>query len=329
MNLIDRRRVLRLATVPAMAAVVPAHVALAAGYPERPIRLYVASVAGGLVDIASREFAERMGTYLGQPMVVENVPGASTIVAARKVAALPPDGYALMSFADTFLTAPLLNKSAGYDAARDFAGIGELARSPLLLVVPAASPIRSLADLVESARRSPGRLSYGSTGVGGTSHLPVVQLARQARIEVIHVPFKGVTAIIPDLLAGRIDFTMGTATSFHELLKAGKMRAIAVSSESRVQAFPDVPTFRELGYPGASSELFIGLVAPAGTPMAVRIRLVDAMRTAKIDPKLAAKFESLGQSLAPDATPAQFDQFYRAKEEGYRKLVSEAGITAD
>jgi len=298
-------------------------------YPTHPIKIIVTSAAGGLIDIASREFAEKMAVYLGQPIVVEDLPGASSSIAAHRVTAAPADGYTLLAFADTLIAAPYLSKSAGYDVEKDFTGIGELAKSPLLLVVSGDSPIKSLAELIRLAKQKPGKITYGSTGIGGTSHLSTTLLAREAGIDVVHVPYKGVSVAIPDLISQRVDFLMGTATSFNELIKSGRMRPLAVSTAKRSAAFPDVPCFKELGYPGAVSDLFIGMVAPAGTPIAVRRRLADAMLVAKSDAKLVAKFAALGQELSPPSTPEQFDTFLREQGRRYRKIIAEAGIKAD
>lgn len=316
-------------------AALAAAMALASGasaqqpaFPAKPIRVIVGSAAGALSDQAARMYAERMAAHLKQPIVVENVAGASSLLATRQVARAAPDGYTLLSAANTIVTVPHLNRNAGY-AMKDLAGVGEMVRSPGVLVVSGSSSFKSLADIVAAARKEPGKVSYGSGGLGTTSHLPVELFARQARIELIHVPYKGVALAVPDATANRVGFIMGTATSTAELTKSGALRALAISSESRSPKFPDLPTFKELGYPDATFEIWIGLLAPAGTPVAIRNRLNEAMDVARSDAEIIKRLDAVGQVISDVRTPEKFDAVLRADEEKLARLIRDIKLTAD
>ena len=325
---LNRRSILRSLAVLAPGFTLSAAQAQEATFPSKPIRIIVGSAPGALLDVSMRLYAELMSATLKQSVVVENMAGASSTLAARQVAKAAPDGYTLLAAANTVMTVPHVSKTAGYTA-RDFVGVGELARSPSLLVVPGNSAHNTLADLVAAAKKSPGQLPYASAGVATTSHLPAEMFLRQAGITMTHVPYKGVSAAVPDVVAGRVHFLMGTATSFAELMKSGGLRALAITAANRSPAFPDVPTFKELGYPEVAFDIWVGVLAPAATPRAVIQRLGEAMEAARSDPALNRRLETTGQAIAPLRTPERFDAFLREEDEKYRKLVKEANITAD
>lgn len=297
-------------------------------YPSKPIRLVVSSAPGALADQASRLYGDRMSAFLKQPVVIENISGAGALLAARQVARAAPDGYTLLTGANTLVTIPHLNARAGY-AMKDFTAVGEMVRSPSLLVVAASSPYKSLGDLVAAAKKQPGSVAYASGGIGTTSHLPVELFARQAGVKFTHVPYKGNSAAIPDVVGGRVPFMMGTATGYAELLKSGALRALAITSEARSPKFPSVPTFKEQGFGEATFEIWIGMVAPAGTPAPVIARIAAAMEAARGDAELVAKLDGAGQTISNVRTPAQFAAVLRGDEERLAKVIQEAGITAD
>ena len=294
-------------------------------FPSKPIRFVIPSAPGGVSDVVARMYGERMSKYLKQPVVVENIPGAGTLLTVRNVLKAPADGYTLCVSANTIVTQPYVDKSAGYSPS-DFTGVSYLAASPMALIVGSESPFRTLAELVAAAKKEAGTISFASVGVGTTSHLPVELFARSAGIKLQLVPYKGIPLAIPDVVAGRVTFMMGTAPSVGELIKSGKMRALAVTSRTRSASFPGVPTFAELGYDEATYVLFLGLMAPAKTTPAVRKMLADAAEEAKKDPELRKRLESLGQELPTEATPEQFNAFLRHEEEKMKKLVREANI---
>jgi len=246
----------------------------------------------------------------------------------RQLLKAPADGHTLLVMANTLVTVPHLNPKAGYGI-KDFTAIGEMSRSPELLVTGGSSPFRSLADLVGAAKKAPGQISFGSSGLGTTTHLPVEMLARSAGITLNHVPYKGIAAAVPDVVAGRVNFLMGAPTSLIELMKSGGLRPLAISSDKRSPAFPDVPTLRELGYPEATFEIWLGAVGPAGIPKAVKDRLGDAMEAARTSPDIIARFATLGQEISAVRTPDQFEAVMRADEEKLGKLIKSANIVAE
>lgn len=324
-----RRNLLQIiATLTVGATVFTTH-AQEAAYLSKPIRIVVGSAPGALLDQASRAYADRMSAYLKQPVVVENMAGASSLLAVRNVARAAADGYTLLAIANTVVTTPHINKSAGYNVAKDFTAIGEMARAPALLVVGRSSPYQSLGQLLAAAKKEAGALAYASGGVGTTSHLPVELLARQAGVTFIHVPYKGNATAVPDVATGRAAFMMGTATSLVELMKSGQLRALAITSEARSAAFPDLPTMKELGYADATFDIWVGLLAPAAIPKAIRAKVGDAMEAARKDQSLLQRLQGMGQNISNVRTPDQFEAFLRQEEERYRQLIIEAKITAE
>lgn len=317
-----------LATLTLGATLFTAH-AQEAAFPSKTIKIIVGSAPGALTDVATRIYADRMSAFLKQPVVVENMAGASSLLAVRNVAKSAPDGYTLMTVANTFVTAPYVNKAANYNPTKDFTPVGEMVRAPALLVVPGASPYKSIADLVAAAKKAPGGIAYASGGVATTSHLPVELFSQQAGIKFTHVPYKGNAAAIPDLVSGRVAFMMGTATSLFELMKNGSLRALVITSESRSPTFPDLPTFKELGYSDATLDIWIGLFGSAGMPKAVRDKLSAAMEFARKDPVLVKRLEDMGQGFSNLKTPEQFEAFVRQEEVKYRKVIADANIVAE
>lgn len=297
-------------------------------FPSKPIRFVIPSAPAGVSDVVARAYGERMSKYLKQPVLVDNMPGAGTLLAVRNVLKSPADGYSLVVSANTIVTLPYVNKSAGYSPS-DFTGISYLSKMPMALVVGADSPYKTLVQLVAAAKKAPGTISFGSVGIGTTSHLPVELFAQEAGIKLQLIPYKGIPLAIPDVVSGRVTLMMGTAPSVGELIKSGKMRALAVTSDTRSTSFPNIPTFAELGYEEATYVLFLGLMAPANTPPAVRKMLADAAEEAKKDPELRRRLEAQGQELATQNTPEQFNTFLRREEEKMKKVVKEANIQTD
>ena len=297
-------------------------------YPTRPVRVICGSAAGALLDAATRLYADRMSRHLQQPFVVDNIAGASSLIATRTAAKAQPDGYTLLTAANTMVALPHLSPKAAYGMG-DFTAIGEMARSPSIMVTSRDSPFKSVADLVNEAKKRPGALNYASGGQGTTSHLPAEMFVHQAGVKITHVPYKGVAPAVPDVVANRVAFMMATPTSVAGLVESGQLRVLAITSEARSAKYPDVPTFKELGYGGASFEIWVGMLAPAGLPKAVRARLGQAMEAARSDPQLAQKLEELGQSISDVRTPDQFDVFLRSEEVKYAKVIKDANIVAE
>ncbi|RDK06517.1 Bug family tripartite tricarboxylate transporter substrate binding protein [Cupriavidus lacunae] len=322
----NRRQFVRAVGGMSLAVVTCGAGAQSASYPTKPVRIIVSSVAGALLDASARLYADRMSRYLKQSVVVENMPGASSMLGARYVARSAADGYTLLAFANTVVTMPHLVKGAGYDFDKDFVAVGEMARSPGLLVVGGTSPFKALGNLVSAAKSKPGEVTFGSAGQGSTSHMPVELFMKSADIHLTHIPYKGVAPVVPDVISGRVSCMMGTATSLYGSIQAGTLRALAISSESRSRKFPNVPTFKELGYPEGTYSIFVGLAAPAGVPKAVLARLADAMEVARSDQALQARLAALDQEVSEVRTPEKFQAFLLAEEKRTVQLIKEANI---
>ena len=324
----NRRRLIRYVFALAPVFLESSAQAQDAAFPTKPIRIIAGSTPGTLVDVAARLYAGKMSVYLKQPVVVENVAGASALLATRQVLNSPPDGYTLLVSANTMVITPHINPKAGY-AVKDFSAIGEMARSPVLLVTSGSSVYKNLQGLLAAAAKKPGSISYGSSGIGTTNHLAVELLAKQAGVKFTHVPYKGISAAVPDVSAGRVDFLMGTSTSLAELMKSGALRALAISSEKRSPQFRSIPTLNELGYPNATFEIWVGAVAPVGIPKVARDRLGLAMEAARADQGLVHQLELAGQEISAVRTPDQFEAVLRKDEERFRTLVKETGIVSE
>ncbi len=324
---ITRRRLLQVTAATGLApSLLPLHAQEA--YPSRPITIVVSSAAGALPDQAARLYGERMAVFLKQPVLVENMAGAGGLLAARRVASAPPDGYLMLSVANTVVAQPLLNSKAGYTM-KNLTPVGELARAPLLIVTAAGSPYKNLQDLVAAARKSPATVSYGSSGNGTTNHLTVEMLATKAGVKFLHVPYKGITAAIPDAVAGRLGFLMSTATSLHELIRGGQFRALAISSAKRSAAFPDIPTMAEQGFPDSSFDVWVGAFAPGNLPPAVKAKLAEALEFARGDQKLIKTLEGAGQEISSARTPDLFAAVVDADEDKMRKVIKDANIASE
>lgn len=293
-----------------------------ASYPEKPIRIIVPTSPGGATDAVARLFAEQVGRKLSNPIVIENVPGAATLLGVRQAASAKPDGYTLSIMANSFTTIPQVDKNARYKTS-DFRGVSYLARSKMFLLVPAQSPFRTLHDLIAAARTAPTSLTYATVGMGTSSHVPVEMLSQAAKIELSPIPYKGITAAIPDVIAGRIDMMIGTGASTSELIKNGKLRALAVVDTERLPFLPDVPTFAELGFKEVQYELYLGLLAPAQTPEPIVQILSQAFESVKADKAIAQRLALLDQELPNMNSAAQFHQFLQQDEQKMRRLLAD------
>ncbi|WP_416139220.1 Bug family tripartite tricarboxylate transporter substrate binding protein [Halomonas sp. HK25] len=293
-------------------------------FPEKPIRIIVPSSAGGGADVTARLYAERMASFFNQPVFVENRPGASTMLGSRYVSNAEPDGYTLLVAANTLVTMPLLSEDAGYSI-EDFTGLALLGQSGALLVTSRESTIESFSALLDAANERPSDITYASGGQGTTSHIPVELFSRSAGVELFHIPYRGISNAIPDVLANRVDLMMGTATSTGELIKSGDLRPLAVSSVERAQAYPDVPSFSDYGYGDASFSIFLGLFAPAGIPDGIRQSIAEAVEVAREDDVLLDRMAGMGYVLS-DIGSEEFDGFIRQESDRYKPLVEGAGI---
>jgi tripartite-type tricarboxylate transporter receptor subunit TctC len=302
--------------------------AAAAPYPERPIRLVVPFAPGGGTDAVARILAQEMERDLGASVVVENRPGAGTIIGTQAVAVSKPDGYTLLMGTFSHAVNATLNAKLPYDPHKDFTAVALIARSFNLVVVNPKSSIRSIADLVAAAKASPGKMTFGTYGVGTSAHLAGELFNDLAKVKLIAVPYKGAAPAITDLISGQIDVMFTTVASAASLVESGQLRAIAVTSAARSPAFPQIPTVAEAGVGGYAAESWYGLFAPAGTPKDVIERLNKSAATAV----QSEAFKKLGVSegLVTVAQPPEaLDRYVQAEEQRWRRVITEAGIKVE
>jgi len=297
-----------------------------ADYPSRAIRIVVPLAAGGNVDLVARALADRLAKSLGQPVLVENRPGASSLVGTQFVAKSPADGYTLLAMANTFATVPLVVPNPGYDPLKDFTGVTLTCLVPQVIIVNPGLPAQSVRELIALAKSQPGRISYGTSGNGSTGHMAAELLNRQAGVTMLHVPYKGNSQALVDVIGGQIAMMFDQVSTSAPQIKAGKVRALAVTSLKRSPLLPEVPTVDESGVPGYEDITFNGLVAPAGTARAILVRLNRAVAEAVRAPDLHKRFIERGVELAASPSPEAFTEHIKAEFEKKGRLAREAGI---
>jgi tripartite-type tricarboxylate transporter receptor subunit TctC len=298
----------------------------APSYPAKPIHLVVATVPGVPPDIVARILAEPLQALLGQPIVIENRAGAIGSIGLAAVARSAPDGYVLGMMAMPYVVAPSL-LHVDYDIEKDFAPISLVSRGYSVLAVPTDSPVRSVPDLIALARARPGTLTFSTPGNATPSHLAATLLQRETATSMRHIPYKGTAAVV-GLLAGDVDFTIGSPYTLVPHAQAGKLRMLAALSPSRLSAYPEIPTLRELGYPDADVADWQGLVAPAGTPAGVIVQLHAALTRVLAMPDVQRRFATLGRE-AVSSDPDEFGKFIAVEHRRWNALVREAGIRAE
>ena len=300
------------------------------GYPARPVRMVVPFPPGGPTDVMGRTAAKAMGERLGQQFVVENKAGAGGNIGTDFVAKAVPDGYTIgLAAISSLAIAPHLYASLPFNVEKDLLPISLVGTTPCALVIHPGAPFSDLAGMVAYAKANPGRLSYATSGIGTSNHLAAELLQSVAGIALTNVPYKGSSQIVPDLLAGTVPMSMESslATTLQHV-RAGKLKAIAVTSPQRAKALPDVPTVAESGYPGFEVETWFGLVAPAGTPPAVVAQLHDAWEAGARTPQAQAAFDNISGNLRVN-TPQQFADFIRAENRRWGGLIRQLGLKAD
>ena len=306
-----------------------ASTAWAQPYPSRPIRVIVPFVPGGNVDITARTVAPALGDALGQPVVVENRPGAAGMVGAQAMMSSPADGYTLMMGSNSSLAvAPNLYPSWPYDPIRGIAPISNLAITPFVLVVKLGLPAQSLAEFVRLAKEKPGQLSMASGGNGSSNHLVGELFQMMTGLKLSHVPYKGTGAALVDLAGGQVDLLFDQASSTVPNVRGGKIRALAVASSSRQSALPDTPTFAEAGLRDFEIDNFTGLVGPAGMPADAVAKLHAAAVKALATPQVRERFASLGVQPVGD-TPEQFGAVIREDLARWSRVIKSAGVKVE
>lgn len=306
--------------------VAPGAAAQSTSWPTRPVRVIVPAVAGGNLDLVGRTMSQQIAPGLRQQVVVENRAGST--LGARLVAKSPPDGYNLLMVSNSFSIRPVLLADAGYDPVRDFAAVSMIGRIPLILVVNPSLPVRSVKEFIALARTHPGQLTYGGSGIGSLGHIAGELLARQAGVQMRHVPYKGNAQALVDVMAGQISFLLDQISSSAPQVNAGKVRALGVSTLERSPLFPSVPTIHEAGLPGYQSMTFTGVVAPAQTPRDVVARLHAEIVKATQDVDYRSRFSKQGVDAIASASPEEFAAFLRDDYHQMGKLVRETGIRA-
>lgn len=321
------RRLAVFAIYAAFTALAPA--AAVESYPSKPIRIIVTGTPGGPPDILTRWLAERLGPALGRAIVVENRPGAGGNVAMQAAAHSAPDGYTLVVAGQgPFALNPHMYAKPGYDAIADFAPITQIERGALLLAVNAEVPVQSVAELIALATKKSGELNYGSPGTGTPPHLASELFIHSANLKVVHVPYAGAPAAMLDLIAGRLTFTFGTPNVQLPQVKAGKIRALAVTSPARLEALPEIPTVAESGLPGFEYIAWLGIAAPAGTPEPIIERLQREIAVILLTDEARKYFASYGREPVA-STPAAFAAFIRMEHTKWGHVIRDSHIRAE
>ncbi|CAG9184208.1 hypothetical protein LMG23992_05175 [Cupriavidus laharis] len=311
----------------AISATAPARAADA--WPSQPIRWVVPYPAGGGTDVVARTLGQAISPALGKQVVIDNRPGAATIVGADAVAHAKPDGYTVLT-ADTATLAanPSLYKKLPYSADKDFVHVGMVARFPLVLVAAPNFPAKTLKEVIEYAQKNPGKINFASPGAGSPHHLAMELFMDQAHIKMTHVPYKGAAPAVQDLLAGQVDLMFVDLASGQQNVTAGKLRALGVATPKRLAMLPNVPTVAEGGVAGFEAYAWQGVVAPAGTPKPIVNRLNAELVKALKSPEVQKRMEGVGVEPV-SSTPEEFAQYAHAEAERWGKLIKAKGITVD
>ncbi|RDK06065.1 Bug family tripartite tricarboxylate transporter substrate binding protein [Cupriavidus lacunae] len=297
-------------------------------YPARPVKVVVPSVAGGPIDTVSRLVSDRLGARLGTSFYIENKPGGNVQIGSNYVAKSDPDGYTLLTTSPAHITNPLLYSKLPYDPLKDLTGVAMMARVPLLVVVNADLPVHSVQELVAWAKAHPSQVRYGTSGAGSTANLAAELFAMHAGIKLDHVPYKGAAAVLPDVLAGRVEMTVDTLQLLGPYIKSGKLRAIAFTGAKRVPALPDVPTLAESGYPDAVAMSWLAIVAPARTPRHVIDKLAQTTTEVLQDDKARKRIAEYGME-ADVMTPAQVNRYFEAESQRWSKVIKAGNIRVE
>jgi tripartite-type tricarboxylate transporter receptor subunit TctC len=296
-------------------------------YPTRPIRLVVGYAVGGGTDIIARLAGQYLGQGLGQSIIVDNKPGAGGNIATEAVAKSAPDGYTLLLAVNNVTINPYIYKKMEVDVAKELRGVGIIANSPIVLAASNNAPFKTLPELLAYAKSNPGKISYGTPGVGTPQHLAVELLDSMAGVSMTHVPYKGSAQSLSDLMAGQIHLSSAAINSAQPLVRAGKIRGIAVAEPKRVSAMKELPTVGEV-VKGYSVSIWYGIMAPAATPNEIVKRLNDELRKAIANPEMAEKMAAQGYENAID-TPQEMDATVRSDLAKWGKVVKGAGIVPE
>jgi tripartite-type tricarboxylate transporter receptor subunit TctC len=297
-----------------------------ASYPTKPIRIFVAYTPAGATDILARAVGQKMTEHWGQPVIIENRPGAAGNIGTEMAARATPDGYTLiMGTAGTHGINPNLYRNLSWNAIKSFEAVSLVAMVPNIMVVTNSLPVKSVKELIAYAKANPGKLNYGSPGIGSTAHLSMELFKSMTGTDLNHIPYKGSAGVMADLMGGQISVTIDNIPPYLPQVKAGKIRALAVSPAKRSPAAPDLPTIAEAGVPGYDSGAWFGLLAPAHTPKAIVNQLsVETARILKL-PDVAQRLSALGAEPV-GSTPAEFAALIKSENAKWAKVIKEAHV---
>src|SRR5690242_1635685 len=306
------------------AALVCASAAWSQTYPTKPLRIVVPLAPGGNVDLVVRALAQQITENSGHQIIIENRPGASSLVGTQLVAKAPPDGYTFLAIANTFAMVPSIVSNPGYDPFRDFSAVTLTCLVPQVLVVNPALPVKTVKELIALAKARPGELTYATSGPGGTGHMATELFSRQVGITMLHVPYKGNSQAIVDVIGGQVMLMFDQVSTSEPYIKAGKLRGLAVSSRTRSPLFPNLPTIDEAGVKGFEDITFNGLMAPAGTPREIRVRMLQEVAKAVSVRKLHDRFIERGVEVKASTSPEEFASYLKTEFDKKAKLAKEA-----
>lgn len=298
-------------------------------YPVKLVRIVNPVAAGGNQDIVARAYAEQFSKHLGQQFVVESRPGNSAIVGTRYVKNSPADGYTLLAISNTFPRTPTMIRDSGYDPIKDFAAVSMTSDTALIFVITPTLPVRTVKDFIALARQRPGEISSGSSGAGSTGHVAAEMFSHRAGIKLLHIQYKGAAPAVIDLVGGHVMLRFDQVTTSLPHVRAGKLRALGVTTRLRSPLLPDVPTIDEAGLPGFQDSTFNGLMAPAGTPRGVLERIRAEVAKAAGVAELRNRYQELGVTLVSSNTPEDFTNFLKQHVEEFTRLARDAGLAAN
>ena len=301
---------------------------LAEGYPDKPIRIIVPYPPGGFNDTLARTLGQKLTEKWGQPVIVDNRPGGGTTIGTNLAAKSAPDGYTLLIVSFAFAVNPALYASLPYDTGRDFVPIVFAASTPNLLVVNPELPVKSVKELIALAKSKPGKLNYASAGNGSSNHLSMELFKSLTGVDIVHVPYKGSAPAVTDLIGGQVDLMFDNVPNVLQQVKAGKLRALAVSSKERSPFIKELPAVAESGVPGFDVSVWFGVVAPAGAPQSVIAKLNAEINSILKLPEIRHTFNNQGVETA-GGTPGDFSAFVAAQTIKWAKVVKDSGTKAE
>jgi tripartite-type tricarboxylate transporter receptor subunit TctC len=302
--------------------------AFAQGFPGKPIKLIVPLAAAGTGDTLARTVGEAMAKELGQPVVIENKPGAGGLLGTEMVAAAAPDGYTLLAVSPSHVINPALHAKKTYDPLKDFETITVMANTHQVIVAHPSTPASNLKELIDYAKKNPGKLTYGSAGLGSATHLNMELFKSMAGVDILHVPYKGSTQARQDVLSGQVHLAMDGLLPVQPLIKDGRLKALALASSRRSQSNPEIPTIAEAGVPGYATDTWYGLLVPARTPKDIIAKLHQAAVNALRSPEVRERLTRLGAEPVGN-TPEEFGKLLVQEQKTWAKVVKDSGAKAE